>query len=355
MENAVTALSNSLNGDYQIEIVSVYQRYDTPVFKLNKNIEVKYLITHPDIKVLKNKNIFKLFKTIVLRIKNKFTEKKLVKNFLINCNSDIIISTNIKYNYLVGKYANKKILKIGWEHSFHDNNKHYITKAINSVRRLDYFILVSESMREFYAKKMDDCECRCLYIPNPLEKIPDKISSLESKNILTIGKLAKEKGYVDLIEIFKYVSLKYPDWKLNIIGDGPERKAIEERIRVYKLENNVIVHGFKDKKYISKMFENSSIYVMSSSSDAFGIVILEAFSYGIPCVAFDTSIGAKELISNNWDGYLVSDFDKDKMTKKIIDLIKNENRRIIMGNNAHKKSLKYTSDIIKEKWLEILN
>lgn len=355
VESAVTALANSLSPYYEIQIISVYQRYDSPVFKLNKNIEIKYLINKSNTKVVRGKNILKFLKTSIIRKKEFYLEKKLVKKFIENCDSEIIISTNVLYNQLVGKYANHNTLKIGWEHSYHNDNKKYIKKVISSTQNLNYFVLVSNTLYKFYSELMMNQTCKCVYIPNALEYIPDNLSKLEDKNIITIGKLSKEKGYVDLVEIFKYVSLKYPDWKLNIIGDGLEKKLIEEQIYKYKLEDNVILHGFRNKKYIKKIFEKSSIYVMSSSFDAFGISILEAFSYGIPCVAFDNSLGAKELISNNWDGYLISNFDKEKMTKKIIDLIKNDNRRIIMGNNARKKSLKYTVDVIKNEWLKILN
>lgn len=353
IENAITALANSLSSDEKIEIVSVYKRYDAPVFKLNKNINIIYLIDH-DNKNIKNKIIMERIKTFFKKILDCKLELKLVKSYIKKCDSDIIISTNYKYNKIISKYASNKS-KISWEHSYHNNSKKYIKKIVSSVQNFDYLVLVTNDMYKFYSSVIKESSCKCIYIPNALEYIPNQVSKLDTKNIISIGKLSKEKGYVDLVEIFKYVSLKYPDWKLNIIGDGVERENVEKQIKKYKLENNVILHGFRDKKYIKKMFENSSICVMCSTTEAFGIVILEAFSYGIPCVAFDIALGAKELISNNWDGYLISDLDKEKMTKKIIDLIKNDNRRIIMGNNARKKSMKYTIDEIREMWIKILD
>lgn len=352
VENALTTLSNSLTNNYEVEIVSVYKRTDSPVFKLDKNIKLTYLINHADMKFRHEKNpIKKLF----YKIYDNIIEKKLVKKQMKKCDSDIIISTNLKYNNSMNKFCNKNTTKIFWEHTDPERNKKYIKNVIKSVKNLDYFVLVSKYLQEFYLEKIHNNKCRCIYIPNALESIPDSNLKKDNKSIVTIGKLSKEKGYVDLIEIFKYVSLKCPDWQLNVIGDGVERDNILDRIKVYKLENNVILHGFKDKKFINKMLEKSSIYVASSLTDAFGMPILEAFSYGLPCVAFSASPGASEIISNNWDGYLIDNLDKEKMAKKIIDLIKNENRRIVMGNNAIKKSLKYSIDIIKEKWLEILN
>lgn len=349
IENAITTLSNSLVDDFEIEIISVYKRFDEPVFRLNKNIKVKYLFEHSNLKIDKKINVLKIFKNT----KQKNKEKKLIRDTIKNLECDVLISTNKNYNSTISKYCSDKILKIVWEHDCDESNK-YINKSIKSLKNIDYLVLVSNTIKEFYVEKMNSNKCKCIYIPNALGTFPDEISKLDSNNILTIGKLSKEKGYVDLIETFKYVSLKYPEWKLNIVGDGIERKKIEEKIKLYKLENNVFLHGFKDKKFVSKMLSKSSIFVMTSYAEAFGNVILEAFSYGIPCVAFDDAIGAKEIISNNWDGYLISNMDKEKMVKKILDLIKNENRRTIMGDNARKKSLKYDINVIREKWIEIL-
>lgn len=92
---------------------------------------------------------------------------------------------------------------------------------------------------------------------------------------------------------------------------------------------------------------------MTSFTESFGIVLLEAARYGIPAVAFKNS-GANEIIKNNWDGYLIDDRDKKIMAKKIIELLKNKNRRIIMGRNAYKKSLTYSIDNVIEYWKKLL-
>lgn len=353
VENAVTTLSNGLSSDFDIEIVCAYQRYESPVLKLNKKISIKYLIDRPDIKLSKE-NFIDDVKNKIMRLKDRKAEDKLIKSFIRDCSSDIIISTNYRYNNFVCKFAKENIIKIGWEHNFHNNSKSYIKNVVKSANKLNYLIVVSKSLKDLYEENLKESTCKCLYIPNALFSIPSTISSLNTNNIITIGKLTKQKGYIELIEIFKNVSLKFPNWNLHIIGDGPERKKIEERIKKYKLEEIVIMHGSKPRKFIDKMLEQSSIYVMSSLQEGFGISLLEAFSFGIPCVAFNSALGASELISNNWDGYLINDLDKEKMAKKIIDLIKNDNRRTIMGDNARKKSLKYTIDIIKEEWLKIL-
>ena len=67
----------------------------------------------------------------------------------------------------------------------------------------------------------------------------NKLSKLETENLISIGRLSHEKGYLDLIDIFKELHQKYPDSKLNIIGDGPDRKKIEKKIRDNKLQGSL--------------------------------------------------------------------------------------------------------------------
>ena len=93
---------------------------------------------------------------------------------------------------------------------------------------------------------------------------------------------------------------------------------------------------------------------MTSYTESFGIVLLEASSFGIPCIAFDSAKGATEIIDNNWDGYLIKNRDKKLMAKKICELISSINRRLVMGSNAYKKASDYSMDKIKKEWIKII-
>lgn len=374
IEKCISSISNELCNKYDVEIISVHKIYETPPFNMNKKIKIKYLLNDTIApKTLKYKvylknfqigllirNLFNdYFKSLKLSelfkdIKDSYITVKKSKSLLIeeikNCNSDVIISTRDKHNYLLGKFAKEGIIKIGWEHNYHNNDRKYINNLVKSVENLDYFVLVSNELQEFYSKIVKP---KCIYIPNSLDEYPKEASSLEENNIISIGRLSKEKGFLDLIDVFSLVSDIYPNWKLNIIGDGTEKTKIEEKIQKLNLKDKVILHGYQDKKYINEILGQSSIYVMSSFSESFGIVLLEAFSYGIPCICFENS-GSKEIISNNWDGYLIKERNKEQMAKKICELIKDKNRRIIMGDNGYKKSLKYDIKEIIKKWIDLL-
>ena len=357
IEKCISNLVNSICNDYEIEIISTYKLSEKPAFEIDKKVKIKYLMT--DLKPNKKeiKESLKKFKLITL-VKELNKSKKILKlkkqlmiDYIKNCNSDIIISTRDIHNLWLGQYGNKNSLKIGWEHNHHNNNNKYIKKIINSVLNLDYFVLVSKNLKSFYTGKTGNC--KCVFIPNSITYIPEEKSSLNSENIISIGRLSKEKGFLDLIDVFKIIHEFYPNWKLNIIGDGEERNNITEKIHKNNLDDFVTLHGFQNSKYIEKELLKSSVYVMTSYTESFGLVLIEASSFGLPCIAFDSANGAKEIIKDNWDGYLIENRDKEKMAKRIISLIKNKNRRIIMGDNAYKKSQKYLSNNIKEEWVKL--
>ena len=357
IERCISMLANALCDQYEVEIISTYKLYDQPAFLLDERIQIRYLLL--DMKpnqqeffqALKSFHILKAYKEYrkarqILKLK----KKKMIEA-IQNCDSDMIISTRDIHNKWLGKYGKKETIKIGWEHNHPHGNQKYAKKIIKSVQNLDALVVVSPELKEFYGPKI---KCPCLYIPNAIEDIPKKVSERTEKRLISVGRLSIEKGYTDLMDVFDIVHQQYPDWHLDIIGDGIERSTIEQKIKQNGLEQVVTLHGFQDKTYINQWLSNSSIYVMASHTESFGIVLLEAFSYGLPCVAFDSAEGANLLISNNWDGYLISNRDKNQMAKRICELIQNQNRRIIMGDNGRKKAEKYQIKEIKKEWISLL-
>lgn len=355
IERAISDLANSLVDDYIVEIVSTYKVYDKPVNRLDRRVKVTYL---SDLKPNKKefKNCLKKFKLIsafkegIKSIKILKLKKELMINYIRECDSDVIISTRDIHNKWLGEYARDGVLKIGWEHNHHHGNMKYANKIIDSCSNLDYFVLVSKDLTDFYKDKVKP---KCVYIPNLVSKAKTK-SDLKSLNLVSIGRLSKEKGFLDLLDVFSLIHDKYPLCKLNIIGDGEEKDKIVSKINKLGLSDSVIMHGFLDKDKVGDILSNSSVYVMCSYTESFGIVLLEAFSYGVPCVAFDSAEGAREIISNNWDGYLIKDRNKEEMAKRVCNLIDNYSRRFIMGNNAIKKADKYSLEEVRDKWKKII-
>lgn len=360
IEKSVVTLANSLCSRYEVEIATCYKLYDKCVFDLDSRVKVKYLNkdlkpNHAALKsAFKSKNIIKMIKESSFALKVLYKRKKSIVKYIRTKKCDVIISTRDIFNYWLGAYGEDNVLKIGWEHNhFHEDYK-YATNVINSAKGLDYLVLVSSDLNKFYSRKLKNSNCTCVYIPNSIEKIPKNIAPLNKKSFVSVGRLSPEKGYLDLLKLYKLIKKKYPDWVLNIIGDGPERKTLEEFIKDNDLEENVILHGYQGKDYIDKVLHNSSIYLMTSYTESFGIVLIEAMSHGVPCVAFDSAEGAREIINSGENGYLIKNRNFNAMLMKISSLVDKETERKKLGKMARESVKKYSSDIVVKDWFTLI-
>lgn len=362
IEKSITNLANLICEDYEVEIISTYKLDDTPAFEINDKVKVRYLIDKYKPNREEWKNSLRKFKLITF-IKETykallvlFLRRKKTVQAIKDCDSDIIISTRDLFNNWLGNYGRKKTYKIGWEHNHHHQDIKYINKLIDSCRRLDTLVLVSDSLRSFYKKeiKKKEYKCKCVCIPNMIDSIPTETSKLDKKNLVAIGRLSREKGFSDLIEVFKLVHEERPDWHLDIVGDGSEKNKIVDKIYLNKLTDYITIHGYLKRKEIDKLLNNSSIYLMTSYTESFGIVLIEAMSHGIPCIAFSSAEGANDLITNGKNGYLIEDRNFEKMKARIIELIDSKNERVKLGTNGRELSYNYTSDKIKSNWIKLL-
>ena len=185
IERAVVSLANYLCNNYDVEIACTYKINEESSFKLNNKVKVKYLT---DVvpnkkefkKALKSFRLITAFKEGIKSIKILNLRKKSMIDYISNTDSDVIISTRDLFNNLLSKYK-KNQLTIGWEHNHYHGDMNYAKKIVRSVKNLDYFVLVSNNLKEFYEKELTNT--KCVYIPNTLDSISKTISNLKEKRV----------------------------------------------------------------------------------------------------------------------------------------------------------------------------
>lgn len=374
VEKAVCDLANTLSEDYEVEIVSTYKLSDNPAYELKKDIKVKYLMDgsiairtdkyKKSIRKLKfitlfkqlfkdyKFNIFRLIKDTFLSLINVVNKRKYIKKYILNSESDIFISTRDYLNKLLGKYAKKDQLKIGWEHNHHHGNTSYYSKIVRSCKHLDRVIFVSKGLCDDYQKSLKD---KCVYIPNMVSFENINISKLNNKELTTVCRLSNEKGLFDLIDIFYDVLKTKNDLKLNIIGDGILKDVLVEYVYELGIDKNVLFHGFRDSSYISNALSKTDLYLMTSYTESFGIALLEAFIHGVPAIAFDSAEGARELIINDKNGYLIKNRSKNIYVKKVLELLDNKDKLKEFSKKSIEISKNYTPDNVKKLWKNVLH
>ena len=360
IEKSVATLANILVNHYDVEIVSTYKLYDKPVFDIDERVKINYLTEgfFPNKRefreALRKRHFISMFKEGIRGLKGLRIRRKVNIDYIKSSDADVIIATRDIFDKWLGDYGSKDTVKIGWEHNHYHGDLAYANKIVRCCWKLDYLVLVSANLRKFYSKELRKSKCKCRFIPNAIDYVPARMAALKEKRLISVGRLSAEKGYIDLLKMYTIIAKKHRDWHLDIIGDGDERDRLESYIERHKLGKRVTLHGFKDKEYINQMLKKSSIYLMTSHTESFGIVLIEAMSHGLPCIAFSSAEGAREIIKSGKNGYLIKNRSYKAFIKKVEDLMKDRDTRVSIGKESKKSIKKYTKEVVEAEWLDLL-
>ncbi len=192
---------------------------------------------------------------------------------------------------------------------------------------------------------------KAIVMPNPVTFSSPRQSPLTEKELISIGRLSTQKNFSSLIRICAVVFKKHPDWHLTIWGDGSERNHLENLIDTLGLNSNVFLPGSTNN--VSEKLLESSIFVLSSDFEGFGIAIVEAEECGLPIVSYSCPSGPKDIITDGKNGFLIPPGDEDMFAQRICRLIEVKELRCAMGNEAKLNASKYSIKKIINSWCEV--
>ncbi|MDO4692059.1 MAG: glycosyltransferase family 4 protein [Porphyromonadaceae bacterium] len=214
------------------------------------------------------------------------------------------------------------------------------------VRRYDDFVVLTEEDRQLWGDLPN-----IHVIPNPLPFESDEVSTCAAKSIIAAGRYNYQKNFEELIDIWAQVVGQFPDWTLNIYGDGEERAHLQSQIDKRAIPNIYLQRPTKDMPHA---YLQSSLYVMTSHYEGLPMVLLEAQTMGLPIVAYACQCGPRDIITDGKDGYVIEPHHKQAFCQALVRLMQDEDLRRQMGANAKVASKRYQLESVMAQWLELL-
>ena len=215
-----------------------------------------------------------------------------------------------------------------------------IRRRYRLLHRADAIVTLTERDAERWRKHYPHIHV----IPNMVHLNPTgRYSSGEQRRIIFAGRLAEQKGIPELMAVWRIVHHRYPDWQLDIYGEG-------DHDYVRQLANGITLYS--PVSDIFSCYGASSMLVLTSRWEPFGLVIPEAMSCGLPVVSFEGD-GPNSIIIDGKDGFLIKNRDIGDFAERVCQLIENEELRKSMGQTAILSAQRYSAENIMPMWKEL--
>ncbi|SEF73183.1 Glycosyltransferase involved in cell wall bisynthesis [Xylanibacter ruminicola] len=287
--------------------------------------------------------------------------RQMFTDYLMKVRPDITVSIcRREINFINNiKDGSKKVAEIHFARPFYRRfEKPFFPKLINEwisnlwvgslikqLKRLDRFVVLTKEDSKNWPELTN-----LVVIPNFVFSNTSLKSDLSSKRVVAVGRYSWQKGFDMLIDAWKIVSARHPDWHLDIYGSG-DNISYQKLADELCLSSSVTCHKSVDHVY--EKYSESSIYVLSSRYEGFGLVLVEAMGTGLPVVSFACPCGPRDIIEDGVSGYLVEAGDVRKMAEKICYLIENRDVRESMGQAAIARAGMFSRDQVMHRWIEL--
>jgi glycosyltransferase involved in cell wall biosynthesis len=282
-----------------------------------------------------------------------FRNIRQLKKHLNQQAPEVIITTEYPFSAAtVLSGAGKKARIIAWEHQHHNwvkKNKFWSWLQEKTYPRLEQIVCLNKSEAAHFNRYAP-----VTVIPNFIEQVYEDNQSYHKKQLLTVGWLIPRKGTDLLLPVAKNVLNAFPDFTWKLVGDGELKGKVQDFIRDENLEGRLLLQP-PGKTEIDSVYRESGLFVLPSRFEAFPMVLLEALSYGIPCISFNCPSGPSDIITNKEDGWLIEPENTAQLTEAIIQLLKEPDQRVLMAKSALKNIRRFDKENIYPLWATLLN
>jgi glycosyltransferase involved in cell wall biosynthesis len=283
-----------------------------------------------------------------------YTDFHLLR-YLRTARADAIVGMQPGISLAIARFGRRRrgCVRVVQEHRpFRERSQALRADYARYGSRLDAFLTLTERDARHARKQLDGV--RVLAMPNGTPEYAGEPSDHENKVVVAAGRLKRSKGFDLLVAAWARVAERHPEWRLRIFGDGPLRADLQAQIDDLGLQESVHLMGYTTR--MQQEMARSSLFVLSSRREGYGMVLVEAMSCGVPGVSFDCPTGPRDIIGDGRGGVLVANGDVDGLADAVVAMIEaGPERRRELGKAARARAHEHSRPVIAQRWERLLS
>ncbi len=240
---------------------------------------------------------------------------------------------------------------ISWEHFnyyYHFRRNSFLRRIIRRlvVRHADVLVVLTDEDKGYYQKNLN-LKCRIIRIYDPVPYQTAAYEKEEKPFVFAAGRLTRAKGFDLLIQSWKKLERRYPEWSVVVAGKGEERDRLKRAVRKAGIRRLEFIGNVQD---IEAYYEKAAFFVLPSRDEGFGMVLAEAMRFALPTVAYNCMAGPGEIIEDGETGFLVEPGNTNAFADRMEMLIKDQGLRKRMGDRAKDSVRRFDKEGILDVW-----
>ena len=288
-------------------------------------------------------------------VKHFRSQKKLFRDL----SPDVIISPNFNFDhywlpFIEGK---AKLLKERHSSRYSEEDQRKSPSIASRIwfrindwieSRYDHIVVLNADEKKYVLTG------NAVVIPNPVA-LQSITAELKNKKVTAAGRISPVKNFGDLIRAWAIVHRTYPDWQLDIYGEDylDTKRELENLVNSLGLEQTVNFPGTTDR--MTEKMSEYALYAMTSETECFPMVLLEALSVGVPVVSYDCPNGPRNIVMHGSDGLISPHHDVELLAESLLRLMGDEELRQDMGRAAKQNVLRFGTPHVMKQWQKLLN
>lgn len=383
VELAITQQANYLAAEgYKVRIICTYYLGE-PAYHLAPEVEICYLTDRRPNRselgaALRARRPFSVLREAYRAAVTLYLKRQTMVKAIKAVENGVIVSTRHEHSILVSRYGRSGVQKVAQLHHDHRFDPKLLRGFQHHYLNIDDFVLLLPSLKAELEPLIRpyNSSIRLHAIGNCLHmdpgKMPAQSTSLTAvkrhNHLVWVGRLSPEKGVLRLLPIAEGLRRLLladmaagsssraevePLFVIDVYGDGQEMAELKREVAAADLSEFFVLHGMRNREEILAVLAQSKGMLLTSHTEGFSFVILEAASMGAPILAYDVRMAPRDLVKNGETGFLIKDDDAEEMAAAAAKLLTEPATIDILQPGLAAMGEAYSEKKIMERWMEL--